>query len=88
MNIYLWFLAGVIPYCAWMYYCEYMNWRREEVTLFTFITRLPVIASGFVGVTLCIVSVIVWVFVEFDEWASSIVFWDRERFDKKSKGGK
>jgi len=88
MNIYLWFLAGVIPYCAWMYYGEYMNWQREEVTLFTFITRLPVIASGFVGVTLCIVSVIVWVFVEFDEWASSIVFWDRERFDKKSKGGK
>ena len=88
MNIYLWFLSGVIPYCAWMYYCEYMNWRRKEVTLFTFITRLSVIASGFVGVTLCIVSVIVWVFVEFDEWASSIVFWDRERFDKKSKGGK
>jgi hypothetical protein len=71
-----------------MYYGEYMNWQREEVTLFTFITRLPVIASGFVGVTLCIVSVIVWVFLEFDEWASSIVFWDRERFDKKSKGGK
>jgi len=65
-----------------------MRWQREEVTLFTFITRLPVIASGFVGVTLCIVSVIVWVFVEFDEWASSIVFWDRKRFDKKSKGGK
>ena len=88
MNIYLWLLAGVISYCAWMYYGEYRDWRKEEVTLFTFIKRLPIIALGFTGVFVCLLCGITRLYDWFSDWTSGIVFWDSKRFDKKSKGGK
>ena len=83
MNIYLWLLAGVISYCAWMYYGEYRDWRKEEVTLFTFIKRLPIIALGFTGVFVCLLCGITRLYDWFSDWTSGIVFWDSKRFDKK-----